>query len=347
MAWLVRFSEDLLRTVALLAYGWLLPFVRLIRSLCRRWRAAARRRADGRSKVRCVVVPATIYKRPDPLIYCQSYLLAQGLAVTWDNPDIALYHNGLPVSSSNLFVNTVYEIRATVWNGSTEGFAVDMPVDFSFLTFGIGTTSTAIGRKKVNLPVKGAAGHPATAIMEWRTPPVPGHYCLQVNLVWADDSNLLNNLGQKNTNVGVAHSPAVFEFPVENPTKRPVTMTLIADSYVPPAAIECSEVHAIRGPADGEGPSDGDVPPERPTHEQPDRLCAQLAARHRKDAFPIPDGWAVEINPPVFPLAPGESRSVTVRITPPDSFAGTRAFNVNGIDDRGALAGGVTLFVQR
>lgn len=336
MRWLVRFSEDLLRTVALLLYGWFVPFLRLIYSCCRRWCAARRRRAEGKSKVRCVVIPPTVYKRPDPLIYSQSYLMAQGLAVTWDNPDITLFRNNAPVPSSELLADTDYDVRATVWNGSTEAPAVNMPVDFSFLSFGIGTTSTIIGRTFVDLPVRGAVGHPATAALIWRTPKVPGHYCLQVNLVWGDDANPANNLGQENTNVGVAHSPALFDFPVENRNDRPVTMTLSVDSYVPPAPIDCAKVF------DGRVPSTvaGQVPTQRD-------LCVRLANRHNKDAFPIPEGWTVEIDPTTFSLAPGAGRVVTVRITPPDSFTGIKAFNVNGIDERGTLVGGVTLYVQR
>src|SRR5688572_16425199 len=33
-------------------------------------------------------LPPSIHKRPDPLLYSQFFLMAQGLAVTWDNPDI-------------------------------------------------------------------------------------------------------------------------------------------------------------------------------------------------------------------------------------------------------------------
>lgn len=242
MEWFTRLSENLLATVALLLYGWFVPFIRLIYAFCERLREQKKRRNEVPSSVRCVTIPKTIYKRPDPLIYSQKYLMSQGLAVTWDNPDITLFQNGLPVSSSDLVADTVYEIRATIWNGSTEAAAIDMPVDFSFLTFGIGTTSTGIGRTKVDLPVKGAAGHPATATMTWRTPPVAGHYCLQVNLIWGDDNNPYNNLGQENTDVGVARSPAVFEFPVQNETDRLTSITLEADTYTLPNPVDCQDV---------------------------------------------------------------------------------------------------------
>jgi hypothetical protein len=340
MAWLIRLSEDLLATVALLLYGWFMPFVRLLRSACRRWRELKKRQDEGRTQVRCVVVPKAMYKRPDPLIYSQSYLMAQGLAVTWDNPDIGLFRNGLPVTSSDLVADTDYEVRATIWNGSTEAPAINMAVDFSFLTFGIGTTSTAVGRTFIDLPVRGAAGHPATAVMAWRTPVTPGHYCLQVNLVWSDDANPANNLGQENTTVGIAHSPAVFEFPVENPTERTVKMALEADSYVLPDPIDCQNV--INGRVDLPGMTAAAI-----ASLTPKELCARLAVFHRKDAFPVPADWVVEIVPPTFDLLPHQSRLVTVRVTPPDGFTGTRAFNVNGYDEQRALVGGITLFVQR
>ena len=41
------------------------------------------RENTGRSSVH---LPSTIYKRPDPLIYSQYFLMSKGLAVTWDNP---------------------------------------------------------------------------------------------------------------------------------------------------------------------------------------------------------------------------------------------------------------------
>ncbi|MBV8895300.1 MAG: hypothetical protein JO051_02230, partial [Acidobacteriaceae bacterium] len=33
----------------------------------------------------CQPIPKHIYRRPDPLIYSQQYLMSQGLAVTWNN----------------------------------------------------------------------------------------------------------------------------------------------------------------------------------------------------------------------------------------------------------------------
>src|SRR5207237_1437355 len=138
--------------------------------------------------VDCLFIPPKIYRRPDPLIYDQYYLMAQGLAVTWDNPDIQLYDKiGNPVSSIALVAGQPYTVRARIWNGSLDAPAVNMPVRFSYLEFGIGTINHLLGETTVDLPVKGAAGCPAYADMPW-TPPSAGHFCLQVELAWDDDA---------------------------------------------------------------------------------------------------------------------------------------------------------------
>ena len=57
--------------------------------------------------------------RPDPLIYSQPYLMAQGLAVTWDNPDIELFEDGVAVSSSALKPDHPYEVQVRVGTAPT------------------------------------------------------------------------------------------------------------------------------------------------------------------------------------------------------------------------------------
>src|SRR6266478_3395862 len=121
-------------------------------------------------------IPSDIYKRPDPLIYSQYYLMSQGLAVTWDNPDIRLETvgpgdrpSGTVVPSHALVADTDYFVIARIWNGSVEAPAVDLPVNFSFLTFGIGITGQDIGLQLVDLPARGVAGCPAFAVQKWHT----------------------------------------------------------------------------------------------------------------------------------------------------------------------------------
>ena len=102
-----------------------------------------RRGRPARCSPRCAVIRPDVYKRADPLIYSQKYLMEQGLAVTWDNPDIQLFFNGSPVSSSDLQVDTEYDVVATVYNNSLDGPAVGLPVHFSFQSFGVGAVSVS------------------------------------------------------------------------------------------------------------------------------------------------------------------------------------------------------------
>lgn len=288
-----------------------------------------------------VRIPKDIYKRPDPLIYSQAYLMSQGLAVTWDNPDIQLQTVGLDgrpsgtvIPSHLLLPNTVYFVVARIWNGSVDGPAVDLPVHFSYLTFGIATVSQDIGVMKVDLPVKGTAGCPAFAAMKWRTPPVAGHYCLQVRLEWPDkeDENPFNNLGQENVTVKPLNSPhAAFTFPVRNEIGIRRILTLETDFYELGPRPRCREKQN----------------PAREPRLSPDeviqlRRAAQL--EHRRGAFPVAPGWIIKLNPTEIALAPGEETFVTVDVTAPDSFKGKQAINVNAFADD-QLAGGVTLYV--
>ena len=335
---LIKFLEAILAALYGMLIGWLVNLIRLLAYFARRRQEKRDLKDKGHVFTHCQPVPPTVYKRPDPLIYSQKYLMSQGLAVTWNNPDIQLYSGRVPVSSSQLLADTEYEIRATIYNGATEAPAVNMPVDFSFLSFGIGTTSTFIQRTYIDLPVKGAPGHPAIASALWKTPATPGHYCIQVNLIWSDDANPNNNLGQENTNVGTLHSPAVFEFPVHNSTEGREHITLEVDAYTLPAPIDCTEV------------VDGRVKLEREKDREltKEELCALLAERHKQGSFPVPAEWTVDIAPSEFDLPANQSQIVKVTIDAPHSFvSGTQAFNINAYNRYHHLIGGVTLFVQR
>jgi hypothetical protein len=252
-----------------LLYGWLIALLELIalirRLMRRRTKGSERDRRAARSP--CVPIDDPAFVRPDPLIYAQYYLSSLGLAVTWDNPDIELRLNGVPVSSSLLELGTTYEIVARIWNGSTTAPVVAMPVHFSFLEFGVGVVSIPIGSTQVDLGVKGGPKHPAFASIPWTTPTTPGHYCIQVLLDPVDDTNRLNNLGQENTNVGKAHSPAVFTFTLRNDTRRERMYRFEVDSYTPGQPDPCED---------------------RPV--DPAALRARLD-RHRRGTHPVPSGW--------------------------------------------------------
>jgi hypothetical protein len=316
----VNKPQLLLRSVL---YGWIpagRDFWAIVRRVVLRW---CRQANGGRvvSPNRCVPIKDPAFVRPDPLIYDQYYLTSLGLAVTWDNPDIQLYLNGSPISSSSLLPGTTYEVVAQVWNNSIDAPVVAMPVAFSYLDFGIGTVSVPIGSTEINLGVKGGANCPSFAKALWTTPTTPGHYCIQVQLEPFDDTNLNNNLGQENTDVGVAHSPAVFNLTLRNDTPRTREYTFEVDAYTPGTPDPC-----------GDGRDDA-------------KARAERLARHRRGSHPVPPGWQVSVNPEAPSLAPGESIPVTVTAAPPVGFTGNQTLNVNAFHSIG-IAGGVTLTVN-
>lgn len=276
------------------------------------------RRKSGRSD--CQPVSSDNYRRPDPLIYDQYYLMAQGIAVSWDNPDIRIELNGQPVDPHDLLPSTSYDIVARIWNGSADAPVAQLPVRFSYLSFGIGTQSNTIpGEVVVDLGVKGSANCPAYARHSWTTPNTPGHYCLQVDFTWSDDANPSNNLGQQNTDVRPLQSPnAQFAFVVGNQGRAAERLTLRADGYVIPELGPC-------GAADGAS-----------------AIRAWRIASQRADDQVIPAGWKVAITPFTLEVGPGEERTVTVDVVAPDGFSGAQQFNINAFDGA-RLVGGVTL----
>ena len=347
---LTRFPGRLLFILLyLFTLQWLTDIIALIR---RRSRDGKRGEAFRRNRLgrplhctpRCAVVKPDVYKRADPLIYSQRYLMEQGLAVTWDNPDIQLYDQGVPVSSRELKADTEYDVVATVYNNSLDAPAVGLPVEFSYRTFGVGAAITVIGKPVIDLPVKGAPQHPAKATAHWRTPATSGHYCLLVSLIWPDDANPKNNIGQENTDVGDAASPAVFTFPVRNEDTIRKRVRMTADAYTLPARMACAK-RPSRKDSDRRYPThrriDVFVPP---SEKEADWTLAR--SRHDPKAFPIPTGWTVDIQKSEFDLAPGATQDVQVSIEPPAGFTGERLFNINAMY-ASVLLGGVTLAVRK
>ena len=329
-------SWPLVLTILLLLWFLSLLFVILLFAirLCRRRRKGRKNEEsthDWERRGESLPIPDDVYRRPDPCIYSQYFLMSQGMAVTWDNPDIWLQLNGTSVPSSSLQPATDYDLVARVWNNSTEAPAVDLPVRFSYLDFGIGGPPVPIGITKVDLPVKGAAGHPANAGVRWKTPPTPGHYCILVELLWGDDANPFNNLGQENTDVKALNSPkAVFTFPVWNDGRLPRTMNLEVDFYERPEAEPCPEKSA-RQPA--------------LTVREVEAQRRRALERHGREHFAVPEDWRILVEPKRLTLGPGEHELVTVDITAPDGFSGRQAINVNAVNGEN-LVGGVTLYVE-
>jgi hypothetical protein len=317
-------------------------FVALLKAICKALHGHSHRpERDGEC---CLHLPPEVYKRPDPLIYDQYYLMAMGLAVTWDNPDIELFEVnpgapdglGAPVASSALQAGHPYKVRVRVWNGSYDAPAVGLPVALSYLTFGVATTSTGIDTSYVDLGVKGSPHCPAFAIVDWTTPPVAGHYCLQARLIWPDDANPDNNLGQENVQVATHHSPAAFSFALRNEASVRRRFVIEADRYRLPELPLCSDVPE----------------PERGTTRLAETRERWERARREQGygSFAVPADWAVRIDPAERELGAYEQTTVAVSVDGTGGIPGGAALNVNcfvvGDDGGRMLAGGVTAYLE-
>ena len=277
-------------------------------------------RLDKAAKTHCVPIEDPAMVTPDPLIYAQYDLMAHGLAVTWDNPDFGIFKDGLKVDSHDLVKNTTYDVVVRVWNASTDCPVVLMPVHLSYLEFGIGTTSHPIATKHADVGVKGGVNNPAYVEFAWQTPPFDGHYCLQALLAPASDLNYGNNLGQHNTDVVEAHSPATFSFPLRNATDKEHRYQFEVDGFEVQAR-PCRDGETGQGKHSPVGRNPG-----------------------------LPAGWAVDLTPPVVGLAPGMTAAITATITPPSTFVGDQVVNIHAFyseNHTDRLAGGVSVTVTK
>ncbi len=153
----------------------------------------------------CVVVPGHLVRKPDPCIYSQFLLMQLNQPVTWDNPDVRIFLNGVEQDTYNLSAGTEYDLEITVHNASRDKPANGTSVDIRWIEFGAGAEIRhPISTLAANVPV-----WPGTAVVatRWRTPDTPGHYCIEVELTHSDDGNPANNRGWNNTVVHAAASP--------------------------------------------------------------------------------------------------------------------------------------------
>ena len=310
----------------------------IVHAICTILRRLARgepRRPQRNQTGCCIDLPPDVYKRADPLIYSQYYLMQRGLAVTWDNPDIDVF-DGNALVTGLLRPHHRYKVRIRIWNGSYDAPAVGVGVELSYLSFGAQTVSHPVGAGFVNLGAKGTADCPAFLELDWLTPEAGGHYCLQARLDWFDDANPDNNLGQKNVTVETLQSPAHFTFNVRNDGSVTQRFAVEADAYDLPELPDCREQER-----------------ERPTTRFRESLARWEEAKRTQSygMFPVPDNWRIEITPHAFGLDPGKEQTVKVAIEPHEvSFRGTKTFNVHVFTydaERRWLAGGVTLAVKK
>ena len=172
--------------------------------LCRIWHILTREPKTPEGDP-CVVVPGHLIRKPDPCIYSQFLLMQLNQPVTWDNPDIRIFRQGIEQDTYNLVAATEYDLEITVHNASRDKRADGTMVEIEWVEFGAGATvRNPIAVLPANVPV-----WPGTAVVQtkWRTPATPGHYCIEVDLQHPDDGNPANNRGWNNTQVHAANSP--------------------------------------------------------------------------------------------------------------------------------------------
>ncbi|MDQ3666528.1 MAG: hypothetical protein M3410_08100 [Acidobacteriota bacterium] len=157
-----------------------------------------------KTEVPCLYLPERVINRPDPCIYSQFMLMQLNQPVTWDNPDVALFRNGVEQYTYDLQVDTDYVVEITVHNSSRKKPANGTQVAVQWIEFGAGAQiQHPIANLSANVPI-----WPGTTKVNttWRTPASPGHYCIEVELSHPDDGNPANNRGWNNTDVRAAAS---------------------------------------------------------------------------------------------------------------------------------------------
>ncbi len=171
--------------------------------LCRIWHIISKEQKTPCGDP-CVTFPGHILNKPDPCIYDQFLLMAMNQPVTWENPDVSIFLNGIKQYTYNLTVSTTYTVAITVHNSSRVKPANGTTVDLHWIEFGAGgQVRHPIATLAADVPV-----WPGTTVVTtpWRTPDLPGHYCIDVELFHPDDGNPSNNHGWNNTQVYAAHS---------------------------------------------------------------------------------------------------------------------------------------------
>lgn len=328
---------------------------------------------------RCDEIPPHVKRKPDPSLYCQTWLTSLGLAVTWDNPDIWISElNGTLVPSSQLQANTDYVVHARIHDASfdpalaTEVRCLYRPWSFNspdrvpVETNPDGTERIAI----VHIPPWSSQ----IADFRWRTPAQGGHFCLQVECHHPDDINPNNNLGQENTTVLAASAAAGLQLAeaidLFNPGRRIETFRLRVDGYTIPRGevelrLDSRERHlvrrqplaSVRSAMVTRDPTRGVV---SQAHQGPVlvshvyRGWDPIREMNKQGEFEIARTWDVRIegiehgaDGVAVELGPGAARPVAFEATvPPGVAPGPYAMNVSAHTELGRLVGGATFEIE-
>ena len=350
----------------------LLYLLRLIAQLCRE-----RPLPDP---ARCPEVPPIAKRKPDPCLYDQFYLAAQGLAVTWDNPDIWLtLPDGTPVASHQLAADTDYLVHARIHDASFDP-ALATEVRCFYRPWSFGTPDRTPVETNPDGSVKVIVLHippwaSQVAVFRMHTPNTPGqHYCIQAECRHPDDKNPNNNLGQENLQLAAGNpgQQLIVHAPLFNGTRRRQAYRILADAYAIPKGeltlrLETRE-RAIRRrkPFDAlhnllltRDAATGRLQTQRGRAlkliSYAYRGFEEVRRSSRRGLQPAPPAWAVEVNGEplqqgagAVTLDPAQQLAVPLALRiPADATPGSQQrFNFAAFNPAGKLIGGVTLLVE-
>lgn len=240
----------LVQLLFLLLFGILALIVRIVECLRKCFKKMNLKEEEEEDTKCNRPLPEDVTRRPDPCIYSQQYLQSQGIAVTWNNPDIWMAKASTPgviePDSYNLEADTDYLVSVRCHNASTD-LALGVRVRLLYRPWSFNSPDllpvqiTSTGQEVIrfaNIP-----GMSFTVVQfTWHTPPVaPGqtqHFCLQAHLSHPMDINLENNMGQENTNVHSANPGHVapgevveVDVPLFNNSKFAKRFGFTADAY--------------------------------------------------------------------------------------------------------------------
>lgn len=328
----------------------------------------------------CCEVPPNIKRKPDPCLYSQFYLIAQGFSVTWDNPDIWLtLPNGTPVDSGQLQPATKYLVHARIHDASFDpALATEVRCLYRPWSFNspdrVPIETNADGTERV-IVLHIPPWHSEEAVFHWTTPNEANkHWCLQVECRHPDDKNPNNNLGQENTQVLGGTQAALVSTQAElvNLTGQHVRARLSMDQYVVPERritlkLDTLTRHLVRKrpfeairrlqlTRDGNGKlaTYGNAGPVMISYAY--RGFEQLRPQNDRGTVPLDPAWNATVNgTAVHPgrnievdLAPGTVVDVPITLTVPAAAASgsKHRFNVTATTERGKLLGGLTIRVE-
>ena len=367
--------RDLLAYVLRLLWG-------LLRLL---WELLHGRAPERYEELDCAHIPPEVNRRPDPCLYSQSFLAAQGVAVTWDNPDIRLTDpNGVPVPSTELTSDTDYIVVATIHNASFDP-AIGVTVRSYFRGWGVDFDDRtpaevdANGDAAERIVHIGAWGQ-ATVSFKWHTPAEAGHYCISIECHHPADREPANNVGQENTDVVQASpgSSARIVVPFFNRRQRVRAFRIEVDEYeIPDGRVELTLEPVVEKRTRERKMEDEDT--RRALIRDAlrgsrirlvDGRRARLGERYelfgysgregviaasRRGDFELTEDWVVTLpgrelteGQWQLPVAPGATEEIEVVVAVPERSApgDRKVLNVTARDQFGAVVGGVTVLVQ-